>query len=197
VVRPVAVVLVLLSVIPLFGALRWPVGWLEPLPTLKSLLGPFRVVNPYGLFAVMTTRRTEIVVEGSADGVEWLTYGFRWKPGDPAERPRFVAPHQPRLDWQMWFAALSSYQREPWFLWFCQRLLEGSRPVTALLEKNPFPDAPPRYLRATVYDYRFTRSAARRETGAWWAREPRGLYCPVLALEGGKLVAWPEGVGER
>ena len=138
--------------------------------------------------AVMTTRRPEIIMEGSADGVTWEPYEFPWKPGDVLRRPAFVAPHQPRLDWQMWFAALSDYRREPWFLRFCEGLLKGSPPVLGLLAKNPFPRAPPRFLRAAVYDYHFTDPATRRATGAWWRREPRGLYCPVLTLEGGRLV---------
>jgi len=132
---------------------------------------------------VMTTSRPEITLEGSDDGAEWRAYEFRWKPGDVMRRPRFVAPHQPRLDWQMWFAALGSYSENPWFIDFCGRLLQGSPEVTGLLAVNPFPRAPPRYLRAVVYDYRFTDFASRRATGAWWHREPQGLYLPVLSRE--------------
>ena len=147
-----------------------------------------RIVSGYGLFAVMTTSRPEIILSGSTDGVTWRDYAFRFKPGDLNRRPAFVTPHMPRLDWQMWFAALSDFRREPWFLMFCKRLLEGSRPVLAMLERNPFPDGPPRYVRAVVYDYHFTDAATRRATGAWWRREERGLYCPVLTLEDGRLV---------
>ena len=179
----------LTSLVPTLDALHWPTDWLGPFNTTYRLASPFRVVDRYGLFAVMTTERPEIILEGSDDGRTWRTYEFRWKPGDPKRRPEFVAPHQPRLDWQMWFAALSDFRREPWFLSFCQRLLEGSKPVTALLAFDPFPKAPPRFLRAVVYDYRFTDAAERRRGGAWWRREPKGLYCPVLALEGGRLVA--------
>ncbi|HEY3216852.1 MAG TPA: lipase maturation factor family protein [Candidatus Eisenbacteria bacterium] len=186
-----AVMLFLTSLVPTLDTLRWPIGWLGPLPKLYDVASPFRIVNRYGLFAVMTTRRPEIVLEGSADGVRWLEYEFRYKPGDLGRRPAFVAPHQPRLDWQMWFAALSDFRREPWFLSFCQRLLEGSAPVRSLLGKDPFPRAPPRYLRALVYDYHFTDPAIRRATGRWWRRELLGLYCPVLALEEGRLVALP------
>jgi hypothetical protein len=87
----------------------------------------------------------------------------------------------------MWFAALSDFRQEPWFLAFCQRILEGSKPVTDLLAENPFPRAPPRFLRATIDDYRFTDAATRRGTHAWWKREPVGLYCPVLTLRDGQL----------
>jgi hypothetical protein len=141
---------------------------------------PWRSVNGYGLFANMTTTRFEIVVEGSNDGETWLPYAFRYKPGDPLRRPRFIQPHMPRLDWQMWFAALSDWRRQPWFLNLLERLLEGSPPVVALLENDPFPDAPPRRIRAVLWDYRFTDREERRVTGAWWKRERRGLYCPVL-----------------
>ncbi len=146
-------------------------------------LAPFEIVNPYGLFAVMTTRRLEIVVQGSDDGVNWKDYRFRYKPGDPLRRPAWVAPHQPRLDWQMWFAALGDYRGSPWFVALLRRLLQGSPPVLALFESNPFPVAPPRYVRALAYEYRFTNWAQRRSTGAWWAREPRGYYLPPISLD--------------
>ena len=97
-------------------------------------------------------------------------------------RPAFVAPHQPRLDWQMWFAALGNYQQNPWFVNFCERLLQGSPEVLALLEKNPFPGHPPRYIRAEFYDYHFTNFAERRATGAWWKREFIGEYLPPISL---------------
>jgi hypothetical protein len=139
-------------------------------------------VNPYGLFAVMTTERPEIVLEGSDDGENWREYEFRYKPGDLSRAPRWAAPHQPRLDWQMWFAALGDYRSDPWFLRFCERVLEGSPPVLALLESNPFPDRPPRYLRATLYEYSFTDFAGRRSTGNWWNRVPRRPYMPAISL---------------
>ena len=153
---------------PLLGLLRWA--------------SPLRTVNSYGLFAVMTTTRPEIVVEGSAEGLTWLPYEFKWKPGDPKRQPAFVAPHQPRLDWQMWFAALGDYRGNPWFVNFLVRLAQGSPEVLALVEKNPFPEQPPRYLRAVLYEYHFTDWATRRATGNWWRRERKGLYCPEIAL---------------
>jgi predicted DCC family thiol-disulfide oxidoreductase YuxK len=190
---PVVAVLLVLSAVPLVGALRAPAGLVGPLPALQHAVAPLRIVNGYGLFQVMTTSRQEIVVEGSADGRRWVEYEFRWKPGDPLRRPGFVAPHQPRLDWQMWFAALGDYRRSPWYLSFCQRLLEGSRPVLSLLDKNPFPDGPPRYVRGRLYEYHFTDAATRRATKAWWRREPRGPFGPVLTLENGRLVTVPGG----
>ena len=176
---PLAVVVTaiyLLQVTLLFGAR--PV-WFLPVAVADSWLEPLRTFNSYGLFAVMTTERREIIVEGSDDGVKWLPYEFKYKPGDANRRPAFAAPHQPRLDWQMWFAALGDYQQNPWFVSFCIRLLQGSPDVLGLLEKNPFPDHPPRYLRAGFYDYRFTDFAERR---AWWKRERIGEYLPVISL---------------
>ncbi|MGH7730549.1 MAG: lipase maturation factor family protein [Candidatus Eiseniibacteriota bacterium] len=192
--RPALVVLLLVGLVPMARAFRWPTVWLGPLAGIHHLLAPFRSVNGYGLFSVMTTRRPEIVLETSDDGITWRDVAFCWKPGDPARRPAFVAPHQPRLDWQMWFAALGDYRNEPWFLVFCERLLQGSRPVWALLAADP-PPRPPRYLRALLYDYRFTDAATRRATGAWWRRNLQGLYCPVLTLRDGRLSPAPAGFG--
>jgi predicted DCC family thiol-disulfide oxidoreductase YuxK len=180
---PVAAVVLLTSLVEFAGMLRLRLPWPGVAISIVRAAIPFRSVNNYGLFAVMTTSRPEIVIEGSDDGAAWKAYEFRWKPGNLQRRPRFVAPHQPRLDWQMWFAALGSYAEQPWFLPFCARLLEGAPEVTALLAGNPFPGAPPRYLRAVLYDYRFTDSGQRRRTGAWWRREERGLYAPVLSAE--------------
>lgn len=164
---------------------RWP-AWAMVLVAAVSLLSPsalapFHVSNRYGLFAVMTTSRPEIIIEGSRDGTTWSEYKFKWKPSDLNSRPRFVAPHQPRLDWQMWFAALGPTQQSPWFFNLAGRLFQGSPAVIGLFANNPFPDSPPRYLRALVYDYHFTNFAQKRGDGAWWRREPEGLFCPVLS----------------
>ncbi len=143
----------------------------------------FYVANTYGLFAVMTTVRHEISIEGSDDGANWREYRFRYKPGDVDRPPRWVAPHQPRLDWQMWFAALGTYRGNPWVVNLVFQLLEGSPPVLALLGPNPFPAAPPRYVRAQVYDYAFTDWQTRRANGAWWKRESVGSYLPQVSLQ--------------
>ena len=180
---PVLGLVLLVSVMLFAGTLRVRVPWPGPAVSLARTTLPFSAVGTYGLFMVMTTSRPEILVEGSDDGVSWLAYEFRWKPGDPMRRPRFVAPHQPRLDWQMWFAALSTCEENPWLVAFLDRLLEGSPAVERLLLRNPFPTHPPRYVRAVLYDYRFTDSAARRATGAWWQRQEKGLYCPILSRD--------------
>lgn len=145
-------------------------------------LSPFRSFNTYGLFSVMTTVRNELVIEGSNDATNWLAYEFKYKPGDVLRRPKFVAPHQPRLDWQMWFAALSDYRQNPWLINFCLRLLQGSPPALELVRQNPFPTAPPKYIRAQLYEYHFTDWTTRRKTGAWWRREYRGTYLPPISL---------------
>jgi hypothetical protein len=146
-------------------------------------ISPLRSVNSYGLFAVMTRDRPEIIVEGSHDGHEWKPYEFRYKVGDVNRHPGFVAPHQPRLDWQMWFAALGDVRQNVWFVNFCIRLLQGSPDVLELMESNPFPDQPPRYIRARLYDYRFTTHAEKAQSGAWWKREFKHEYLRPLLLE--------------
>jgi hypothetical protein len=184
---PVSATLLVLSLAPTAATLglsgpRW-------LSTVYGWVQPFRTVNSYGLFAVMTTERPEIIVEGSADGENWLTYEFRYKPGTLNRTPAFVAPHQPRLDWQMWFAALGPVEQNTWFLRFVQRLLAGSPQVETLLEMNPFPGKPPVAIRATVYDYRFTDPESRTATGNWWRRENPRPYCPAVTLNAeGRLI---------
>jgi hypothetical protein len=168
----------------------WQVFFAAPFESenaAERVAAPFQIANTYGLFASMTTSRPEIIVQGSNDGETWLDYEFRYKPGNLQQAPRWVAPYQPRLDWQMWFAALSGYRGSPWFTNFMVRLLQGSPAVTGLLATNPFPVAPPRYVRAELFDYSFTDFATRRATGRWWARQPRGLYFPRISLEDVKL----------
>jgi hypothetical protein len=156
----------------------WPHAVIPmPVQMLAQAIEPLRSANPYGLFRVMTTDRPEIAVEGSDDGETWKPYRFRWKPCELDRRPRFTTPHMPRLDWQMWFAALAGDCRSaPWFLRFEQRLLEGTPEVLALLREVPFPDRPPRYLRARLSLYTFTRWGSRD----WWHSEEVGIFCPTI-----------------
>jgi hypothetical protein len=155
-------------------------GWPSALVPLYRLARATRSINGYGLFAVMTTTRPEIVIEGSDNGVEWKAYGFRWKPGDPERAPAFVEPHQPRLDWQLWFAALETCDDNPWVIRLLQQIRQGSPEALGLLGTNPFPSHPPRRVRAMLYDYRFTDFGERRSRGAWWRRERNDLYCREL-----------------
>ena len=150
---------------------RWAVQW--------------HLVSNYHVFPVITRQRPELVVEGSDDGIFWQAYGFRFKAGDPARIAPFIIRLQPRLDWQLWFAALvTPYTRTSyWINEFRQRLLEGSPDVLALLSDNPFPDLPPEYIRMRVDNYRFTTADERRDSGNWWVVEPLGMYLPPAGLQ--------------
>jgi predicted DCC family thiol-disulfide oxidoreductase YuxK len=179
---PLAGFTVLMSSLQLTALFSWSIQWPAPIVRIIQASDPFFVVNSYGLFAVMTTTRSEIIIEGSSDSDTWLPYEFKYKPGDLKRAPMQVAPYQPRLDWQMWFAALGNYKNNPWFLNFMVRLLQGSPEVLKLLETNPFPERPPRYIRATLYRYRFTDFATRSREGTWWRRDRMWLYIPPLSL---------------
>lgn len=154
-----------------------------PLRPIWQSLRRFRTVNGYGLFADMTTVRREILIQGSRNGRTWKPYDFSYKPDDISERPAFVAPHMPRLDWQMWFAALKPPGRVRWFPHFLKRLLQGSKPVLALLDENPFDRRPPRYVRAIMYRYQFSDWGSDR----WWTRGKKRLYYPPVTLRNGRL----------
>ena len=150
--------------------------------SLRAALAPFRSVNAYGLFAVMTATRPELIIEGSNDRQTWSAYEFRYKPGELRRAPPWVAPHQPRLDWQMWFAALDRFEGSPWLERFCHRLLEGSPAVLDLLAGNPFPEAPPRFVRVMRSRYHVAPLDDRRRERVWWTREEPHPYSPVMSL---------------
>lgn len=152
----------------------------ESVVQLTRYISGFHIVNNYGLFTVMTTERPEIIIQGSNDGIKWTSYEFKYKPGDPKKPLSFVAPHQPRLDWQMWFAALGDYRTNPWIMNLLYRLKVGSTETINLFRENPFPGTPPAYLRAVLYNYKFTTLQERKESGAIWNREYSGLYLPVI-----------------
>jgi lipase maturation factor 1 len=169
------------------GALGTAFEWserrlLEPADPVLDAIAPFHSVNGYGLFRSMTTTRPEIVLEASADGTSWTEIEFRWKPGDPGRRPRLVAPHQPRLDWQMWFAALDP-RGARWLGTLMRRVLEGEDAVLDLLDAPEWRDRPPRYVRLRYWRYQLTDRAQRRATGAWWRRESLGELTGRISLE--------------
>ncbi len=157
-------------------------NWLQEKPFLQKFynrLQPFRIVNGYGLFRVMTTTRPEIQIEGSVDGKEWKTYTFHYKPGDPNRKPVFMIPHMPRLDWRMWFEGLNyerSHRFSRWFVKFLRELFDGNPKVMALMENNPFPDNPPKFFRLTLSHYTFPDMATHKETGLWWEVKPLPSY---------------------
>jgi lipase maturation factor 1 len=178
-----ALVVVPLTTIPFLLQAGVRQSWPAPVLRLYDWARPARSFNGYGLFAVMTQTRPEIIVQGSDDGENWRDYEFKYKPGDVRRAPGFVAPYQPRLDWQMWFAALGGPRNNLWFFQFEHCLLQNSPPVLALLGPNPFPKQPPKYVRALLYEYHFTDRATRLATGDWWRRELKGVYVPKLSLE--------------
>ncbi len=169
-------------------AMLWPT---VPLPTAPiAALAPFRIADTYGLFAVMTPHRYEIEFQGSENGQTWTAYPFRYKPQDPHGRPRIYAPYQPRFDWNLWFASLTTWQQAPIVAGTEIRLLQGSAPVLGLFAGNPFPKNPPRFVRAVLWQYWFSTPAEKRSTGIWWRRELLGTYAPTLTREpDGKFAA--------
>ena len=186
-VYPLIAIILIVNIMLFARLLQIQINWPLPFKAIYSWVSPFRTINSYGLFAIMTTTRPEIIMEGSNDGMNWFAYEFKYKPGDLKSPPLFVAPHQPRLDWQMWFAALGNYQSNPWFVSLCIRLLQGSKDVIKLIDKNPFPDSPPKYIRALFYDYHFSDFGKKEKTGEWWRRELKGLYFPPVILENDRL----------
>lgn len=146
-------------------------------------LSPFHLVNRYGLFAIMTKERYEIVVEGSEDGMTWKEYLCWYKPSEVTRRPRRVSPYQPRLDWQMWFLPFDDFESATWFHQFLYHLLKGTPEVLKLIRYNPFPHQPPRYIRALMYDYRFSTEDQKKEKGWWWQRNLMGLFSPTMSLQ--------------
>ncbi len=166
-----------------------------PLPSAPiTALEPFRIANQYGLFAVMTRGRFEIEFQGSNDGIHWIAYPFRYKPQALNERPRVYAPYQPRFDWNLWFASLSDWQQNNIVPLTEERLLTNDADVLGLFRSNPFEQAPPRYVKAVLWQYWFTTAQEKHGTGNWWRRELMGLYAPeVMRNAAGEVtvVEWP------
>ena len=146
-----------------------------------NVVQPFEIVNSYGLFAVMTTTRPEIILEGSNDGLNWREYGFPYKPGITHRGLPWVAPYQPRLDWQMWFAALGNFPGNSWVGNLMYRILTGEPAVMKLLSAPPFAQ-PPRFMRAVLYVYDFTLIEERHRTGALWKRREVGMWYGPVSL---------------
>jgi|SRR5215469_2098031 len=155
---------------------------------MNTVYNRFHFVGTYGAFGGITRERYEIVIEGTNEAVltastKWREYEFKGKPGDPSRMPPQIAPYHLRLDWLMWFAAMGPYQRHPWFIHLAVKLLQGDKSVISLVKHNPFPDRPPRYVRAQRYLYRFSSWRERKEKGLWWIREPAGTYFPTVSLQ--------------
>ncbi|MEY8018442.1 lipase maturation factor family protein [Mycobacterium servetii] len=167
----------------------WPVrNMLSARQRMNMSFNPFHLVNTYGAFGSIGRVRREVVIEGTADAkitgqTVWQEYEFKGKPGAVGRLPRQWAPYHLRLDWLMWFAAISPGYAQPWLRPLLQRLLRNDRPTLRLLRHNPFPDAPPRYVRAQLYEYRFTTPAELRRDRAWWHRTPVGGYVAPMRLQ--------------
>ncbi len=186
---PVWFVALVLALTVLFAVLSyWPVvNLLAKRQLMNYAFNRLHLVGTYGAFGSVTRERYEIVLEGTSASVpgpdaDWREYEFKGKPGDPRRRPPQIAPYHLRLDWLMWFAALSPRYAEPWFSEMVERLLRGDALLLRLLGRNPFPEAPPAWIRARYYHYRFTSRAERRATGAWWSREPAGDFMKPVTL---------------
>lgn len=175
----VGIALLFLQIISLWNFFNKPVSIFT---RILRWVAPFHLANRYGIFAVMTTDRFEIVVEGSDDGVNWQEYLFYYKASELNRRPRRISPYQPRIDWQAWFLPFSSFDSEVWFQNFLYHLLIGSPKVLSLLRKNPFPNKPPKYIRSLIYLYEFTTAEEKMKTGNWWKRQLIGVYSPIIAL---------------
>jgi hypothetical protein len=152
------------------------------LGTALNYAAVYSVANVYHVFPSMTTQRIELEILGSSDGSNWKPYHFRYRPDALDARPGFIIPHQPRLDWQIWFVTLHP-RHMPWFVNFLDALLENSPAVKGLLANDPFPDTAPRYVRVDAYRYQFTDFEERRQTGNWWKRTTLGSFTPLPLLE--------------
>ncbi|MCX7007874.1 MAG: lipase maturation factor family protein [Kiritimatiellaeota bacterium] len=155
---------------------------------MNTSYNPFHLVGSYGAFGSITRPRYEVIVEGTSDAhitaaAVWREYEFKGKPGDIHHLPPVIAPYHLRLGWLLWFAGFSSFQEHPWFLYLLAKLLANDAPTLALLRTNPFPDQPPRFIRASLYEYHFTTPAERAATGAWWKRTYVHRYFPPVSLD--------------
>ena len=185
--KTLAACVMLLGILVTFHAVfRLP----APIAVLTEAAAPLRLANPYGLFAVMTTRRDELVVEGSMDGSTWVPYAFPFKPGAVAARPRWATPHQPRLDWQMWFAALTTPEGAPWIYDFALALLEA-RPEVLKLVADPFDGARPKFVRIVRHRYRFSTHEQKSSTRDWWVRGEATIWLPPTHLRRPKITHDP------
>jgi len=168
--------LILLSSITAFSSMVSNVTIPGAVERTTFLVRSWGIGHIFHVFPTMQTERHELEIEGSYDGKEWKSYVFKYKPGPLDKNPAFIVPHQPRLDWMIWFVPPRNKEMLYWFDRFLLRLQQGSAEVLDLLEYNPFPDKPPNYLRVQVFQYRFTSMEERNQTGQWWKREYLGQF---------------------
>ena len=180
----VPIVLIAITLI-LFFITSIVVFMMPAMPLLNApavLFAPFRIVNTYGLFAVMTRARYEIEFQGTNDFVHWTAYPFRYKAQNVRERPGIYAPYQPRFDWNLWFASLGSIEENRWVMNTEVRLLENSAPVLQLFRGNPFPK-PPAAVRVLMWQYWFSTREEKAKLGIWWDRKLIGAYAPTAVRQ--------------
>lgn len=179
-------VLVALSTVVAVFSIRPVLNLLTPSQAMNTSYDVLRIVNTYGAFGSISKRRMEVVIQGTSDArpttkTEWKEYEFKVKPGDVSRRPGWMSPYHYRIDWQMWFAAMGSYQQHPWLLNLIAKFLQGDSDALSLIAKNPFPDEPPKFIQATLFEYKFTEYGD--ESGNWWVRKPMGQYMVPLSLD--------------
>lgn len=194
------IVLVLLALLVAGLSVKPILNMLSPRQIMNTSFNPLHLVGTYGAFGGITRTRYEVVVEGTEDSVltastKWRAYEFRGKPGDTGRLPPQIAPYHLRLDWLMWFAAMSGYEQHPWFIHLIKKLLDGDAATLGLLRSNPFSSRPPQFVRAQLYEYHFTTPEEHRRTGQWWKRQPAGSYFPAVSLRtpGFRAVLQQEG----
>ncbi|HVW87046.1 MAG TPA: lipase maturation factor family protein [Bryobacteraceae bacterium] len=179
---------VALAILVVWLSVRPVRNMLSPRQVMNTSFNPLHLVGTYGAFGGITRQRYEVIVEGTDESAltpatKWREYEFKGKPGDPARMPPQIAPYHLRLDWLMWFAAMGQYYQHPWFVHFVAKLLEGDQATLGLLRSNPFPNQPPKYVRAELYRYAFSTSGEQRKSGHWWQRELVGMWFPPVSLD--------------
>jgi len=173
-----------LLLIILFFSIKPVINLFSPGQLMNYSFNRFHLVNTYGAFGTVGKERYEIILEGTADtlvtdSTHWKEYDFKCKPDDLNEAPCIITPYHLRLDWQMWFAAMQNINQNEWLVHLCGKLLSGNPGPLDLLGKNPFPESPPKYIRAKLYEYRFSTS----DEEGWWQREELDNYFGKLSLD--------------
>lgn len=182
------VLIVVLAVVVAYMSIKPAKNMISPRQRMNASFNPLHLVNTYGAFGSVTKKRYEIVIEGTTDqeitdDTEWKAYEFKGKPGDPKRVPAQIAPYHLRLDWQIWFAAMSTIRSNPWLLRFILKLLKNDKPSIKLLKDNPFNNKAPNYIRARLFHYEFTTSQQRKQTEKWWKRNFERIYLPPQSVE--------------
>jgi len=190
-------VLAILSAVLLILSIYPIVNMISSHQMMNASFDRLHLMNTYGAFGSVGKVRNEIIIEGTDaavpdDGAQWREYEFLAKPGDVRRRPPFIAPYQSRIDWQMWFAAMEDYSQNPWFVHLLYQLLKGNSGAISLLRSNPFPNRPPRFIRAEIYEYHFSKD---HSSGQWWERKKVGRYFPAISADDPELLRYIHGNG--